>query len=164
METKERLAEMRSERKRASTDYRLSIECVEANEGFINQLTEDFSWWVSYSTTYGLNPPYKEKRNYYIQAQVHCDNEASVKDACRLARSLVGVRSSDKSLSNNSGTMTYYHQKTSEEKDSWGDRLKIGNSISVSGGNVTPGCTLVEEITWSEPYKQTRYRMECGKE
>jgi len=153
METKQRLAQMRSERKAASTTARKRIECVEANVDFIDQLTDEFSW---YAVGYGDG-------SYFIQASVHCDSDEAVKEACRLARSLLGCKS-EKELDSNDGTMTYRHRKVGKEKNRWGDPIDIGNSIEVSGGRLTPGCKLIAETQWTEPRKYTTYKMDCGKE
>ena len=146
-ETKQRLASMRANRRQASTRAKEEIECVEANVDFIEQLTDEFSW---YPVKYWNEPA-------YISATIYCETEEAVKEACRLARSLLGCKS-EKELNPNSGTMSYYHRKGSEDNDS----LR-GNSIEVHGGSVTPGCKLIAETEWSEPRKYTTYRMECGK-
>ncbi|KKL21922.1 hypothetical protein LCGC14_2440600 [marine sediment metagenome] len=100
----------------------------------------DWSWRIRWHSRWA---------DWEVMAEIHCDNEADVKAAARLARSVCHSRS-EKEFDSFTGTLTYCHVSK--------DKLI---ALTVTGGAPLPGCELVTRVTYTEPVRQERFQIIC---
>ena len=138
MNTADTIKGIRLDTQKAKVNATAKIAFIRKHADVINDLARmDWTWYVGgYS-------------GFELSAEVLCDNEADIKNACRIARSICRCRS-EKELNTYDGSMSYHHESSDGTIQ-----------LTVNGGVVTPGCELVQKVTYSEPYRQVSYEINC---